>query len=80
MRGIFEGAVYSEGANYSRKYGIYMCDLSRGEPIMLKNLPIMLCRSARKGTYYAQHLCLLCLIFFSYAHQNIHNNSNVCND
>ena len=22
MRGLFEGAVYSEGANYSRKYGI----------------------------------------------------------
>ena len=21
MRGLFEGAVYSEGANYSRKYG-----------------------------------------------------------
>ena len=23
MRVLFEGAVYSEGANYSRKYGIY---------------------------------------------------------
>ena len=23
MRGQFEGAVYSEGANYSRKYGIF---------------------------------------------------------
>ena len=23
MRGLFETAVYSEGANYSRKYGIY---------------------------------------------------------
>ena len=23
MRGLFEGAVYSEGATYSRKYGIY---------------------------------------------------------
>ena len=23
MRGLFEGAVYSEGANYSRKYGMY---------------------------------------------------------
>ena len=22
MRGLFEGVVYSEGANYSRKYGI----------------------------------------------------------
>ena len=43
--------------------------VSRGEPIMLKNVPIMLC------TYYAQHLCLLCF-FFNYGHQNIHNNSN----
>ena len=24
MRGLFEGAVYSEGVNYSRKYGIYI--------------------------------------------------------
>ena len=24
MRGLFEGAVYSKGANYSRKYGIYL--------------------------------------------------------
>ena len=24
MRGLFEGAVYSEGANYSRKYGVYI--------------------------------------------------------
>ena len=24
MRGLFEGAVYSEGANYSRKYNIYI--------------------------------------------------------
>ena len=23
MRGLFEGTVYSEGANYSRKYGSY---------------------------------------------------------
>ena len=41
-------------------------------PIMLKNLPIILCHSARKRY---QHLCLLSLIFFNYAHQNIHNNS-----
>ena len=39
---------------------------------------ILLCYAAvlEKGTYYAQHLCLSCLIFFNYAHQNIHNNSN----
>ena len=24
MRGLFEGAVYSEGANYSRKYGMVL--------------------------------------------------------
>ena len=24
MHGLFESAVYSEGANYSRKYGIYI--------------------------------------------------------
>ena len=24
MRSLFEGVVYSEGANYARKYGIYM--------------------------------------------------------
>ena len=35
----------------------------------------LLCYAAalEKGTYYAQHLCL---IFFNYAHQNIHKNSN----
>ena len=26
MRGLFEGVVYLEGANYSRKYGISYCD------------------------------------------------------
>ena len=36
---------------------------------MLKNLPIMLCRSA--PTFVP-----IMLNFFNYAHQNIHNNSN----
>ena len=38
----------------------------------------LLCYAAvlEKCTYHAKHLCLLCLIFFNYAHQNIHNNSN----
>ena len=30
MRGLFEGAVYSEGANYSRKYGISVLEITSG--------------------------------------------------
>ena len=39
--------------------------VARGEWIMLKNLPIMLCCTAPKCTYYAQQMSLLCS---DYAH------------
>ena len=44
---------------------IILCLLGiRGELIMLKNLPIMLCCSAQRNTYYALKLCLLCSRFY----------------
>ena len=35
----------------------------RGEPNMLKNLPIMLCCTAPESTHYAQQMLLLCSNF-----------------
>ena len=53
------------------------CALSvRGAPIMLKKLPIMLCRSARKRYLLCSTFVPIMLNFFNYAHKNIHNNSN----
>ena len=50
---------------------------TRGAPIMQKKCLLCYAAVLEKGTYYAQHLCLLMLNFFNYAYQNIHNNSNV---
>ena len=49
---------------------------SRGAPIMLKNVLIMLCRSTRKRYLLCSTFVpIMLLFFFNYAHQNIHNNS-----
>ena len=48
--------------------------MSRGEPIMLKNVPIMLCCSARKRYLLCSTFVPIMFNFFNYAHQNIHNN------
>ena len=56
-------------------------NFERGTPIgisiiiMLANLPIMLCRSARKRYLLCSTFVPIMLNFFDYAHQNIHNKS-----
>ena len=65
----FEFARHFE-SHLTRPPPFYMRMQTRGEPIMLKNLPIMLCRSARKRYLLCSTFVRIMLNFFNYVHQN----------